>query len=159
MGDYGSDIKLDYTFNGHTVNVGSRLEAANKVLGTVVLVDETTRRQAGDSFAFRPMGLLALRGKRSTVAAYELVGATESVSSASGDYIALFECVIRDYQACNWDSCLQALRKCRSKRSDDRAVDCYERAVEAHRSDLPADAAEREERGERWSGALSIDFV
>ncbi|MCH7596817.1 MAG: adenylate/guanylate cyclase domain-containing protein, partial [Planctomycetes bacterium] len=116
VGDYGSDMKLDYTCIGDTVNVGSRLETANKMLGTVILVDEATRRQAGESFAFRPIGLLTLRGKRSTVAAYELVAATDRLTDASRKYIASFERVIRDYQACNWDSCLQALRQCRKLR-------------------------------------------
>ena len=73
-GDYGSDTKLDYTCIGDTVNLGARLEEANKTFGTSVLVDDATREGAGDRFAFRSLGRIDVPGKTVAVEVHELAG-------------------------------------------------------------------------------------
>ncbi len=77
IGDYGSDAKLDYTCIGDTVNVGARLETANKTFGSSILVDARTKNEAGRSFLFRPLGQLSVRGRNQTIEAYELIGRVE----------------------------------------------------------------------------------
>lgn len=78
IGDYGSDMKLDYTCIGDTVNLGSRLERANKSFGTAILVDDATRKAAGDGFVFRSLGLIEVEGRSAAVAVHELVGRVNS---------------------------------------------------------------------------------
>ena len=147
VGDYGSDAKLDYTCIGDTVNVASRLQTANKVLGTTILVDEATHRQANDRFAFRTLGLLGVSGRIEPVSTYELVACLDHLDGAQRDYIALFEKVVRHYQAGEWESCLIALTRCRDCRPGDRAVDRYEQEVARHRAAPPAP---------NWNRALAL---
>jgi len=72
VGDYGSADKLDYTCIGDTVNVGSRLEEANKAFGTTILTDDATRKSAGEGWSFRSLGRVLLRGKENLVTVHEL---------------------------------------------------------------------------------------
>jgi adenylate cyclase len=147
VGDYGSDTKLDYTCIGDTANLASRLEKACKVLGTSILVNEGTRRQAGDRFAFRPLGRLALPGKQAPVQVHELVGLRETVDARVHAYITAFEQVILAYQACQWDSCLDRAKHCQTMRGDDLALDMYREAATTYRSTAPP---------QDWDGALQL---
>jgi len=72
VGNFGGQRRFDYTAYGDVVNTTARLETANKALGTRVCVADTTVDQCPDT-SFRPVGQLLLRGKESTVAAFEPV--------------------------------------------------------------------------------------
>jgi adenylate cyclase len=125
VGDYGSDTKLDYTCIGDTVNLGARLEAANKTFGTSVLVDGTTRQHASVRFAFRWLGRIAVAGRMEAAEAYELVGVASDIDAEAHAYAAQFEQAVRHYQACEWDGCLACLRLCRDLRPDDGTLAQY----------------------------------
>jgi class 3 adenylate cyclase len=69
MGSFGGRNRLHFTVLGHTVNLTSRLEQANKVLGTRVLVSSSALCAATDTL-FRPAARLVLRGAVAPVQAY-----------------------------------------------------------------------------------------
>jgi class 3 adenylate cyclase len=64
----------------HEVNVAARLEAANKTLGTDILVSASTSKTAGADAVFRPRGVVEAKGRKEPVAVFELL----AVAAAEG---------------------------------------------------------------------------
>jgi adenylate cyclase len=72
-GNIGSKTLFDFTVIGDTVNLASRLEGANKIYGTSVLISEYTFQQVEERVEVREVGTLQVRGRRASVRVYELV--------------------------------------------------------------------------------------
>ena len=79
VGRFGSERQKNYTAMGDTVNLGGRLEEANRWLGSRVLVPEATRQACGDAVVFRRFGPARIRGKSEPIVLYEPL-ATEPAS-------------------------------------------------------------------------------
>lgn len=74
VGNMGGTGKFDYTVIGDSVNLGSRLEGANKQYGTYIMVSERTQDLVKDYFVFRELDLLIVKGKTKPIKVFELVG-------------------------------------------------------------------------------------
>lgn len=74
VGNIGSDEKINYTLMGDGVNLGSRLEGTNKVYKTWILVSEAVQKRVEEKFLFRPVDIVAVKGKTEGVKIFELVG-------------------------------------------------------------------------------------
>ena len=71
-GDMGSPLKSNYTILGEPVAAAERLERANQLYGTELLVSGETARRAGDEFVFRELDVVTVNGTLQTL--FELVG-------------------------------------------------------------------------------------
>jgi class 3 adenylate cyclase len=70
VGNFGGNRFFDYTAYGDTINTASRLEAANKLLGTRICVSAAVA-EGTPNFRGRPVGDLVLRGRSEPLRAYE----------------------------------------------------------------------------------------
>lgn len=70
VGNFGGKGRIQYTALGDGMNTASRLEAANKQLGTSVLVSREAAELSGLPW-FRPMGRITLRGRATPVEVFE----------------------------------------------------------------------------------------
>ncbi|PDS81251.1 adenylate/guanylate cyclase domain-containing protein [Rhizobium sp. L43] len=74
VGSFGAISRQQYTAMGDTINVASRLEGLNKEFGTSILVSAAIHAAVGNSFAFRPLGRVQVKGRAEKVDLWELVG-------------------------------------------------------------------------------------
>jgi adenylate cyclase len=79
VGNLGSDRLFDYTVVGDTVNTASRLESANKLFKTHIIVSAEVAQRADNLFVLRELGLTEVKGKTVPVRIFELVAEREKV--------------------------------------------------------------------------------
>ena len=89
VGNFGGNRFFDYTAYGDTINIASRLEAANKFLGTRICVSATAAEAAG-SFKGRPVGDLMLCGRSEPLRAFEPLSGDVYQGPATNQYYDAF---------------------------------------------------------------------
>jgi adenylate cyclase len=89
VGNFGGSTIFDYRALGDPVNTASRLEGANKYLGTLTCVSAATLSGCPDWLA-RPVGRIILKGKAQPLAVFEPLDPL-TVSGPDADYQHAFE--------------------------------------------------------------------
>ena len=124
VGNIGSDNTRSYTVIGDTANLAARLERANRVYGTQILVAEATAQMTGSQFEMREIDTISVKGKTETTRVLELMSAAGQLSEELARLRERYEQARRTYLAQEWDLAEAIFRECLQIRPNDGPSPC-----------------------------------
>jgi adenylate cyclase len=118
VGFTGSSYLINYTVLGDSVNLGSRLEGANKLYGTRAMISESTAALVNDRFVLRQLDVLRVKGKLKPMAVFELI-AEGAADETTARRVKLYEEALRLYRKQRWDEADRILLEMAGEFADD----------------------------------------
>ena len=147
VGNIGSENTRSYTAIGDTANLAARLERANRVYGTHVLVAESTAQAVGSRFEMREIDTIFVKGKIETTRVFELMS---GAGQLSGELLRLrerYDAARRSYLAQDWDTAEVIFHECVKIRPNDGPSRVFLERVQALRRNPP---------GKNWNGVWQL---
>jgi adenylate cyclase len=105
-GNMGSEMRMNYTMMGDTVNLAARLESSAKHYGVYNFVGENIYEATKDDFIFRFLDFVRVKGKNIPVKVYELVSHKDNISHENVALVKLFEDGLDLYYQQDWSNAL-----------------------------------------------------
>ena len=119
VGNIGSENTRSYTLVGDTVNLAARLERANRVYGTRILVNESTAQAIGSDTQMREIDTISVKGKTETTRIFEVMSMAGQLSDESMGLQECYDQARQMYLAQEWDHAETAFRECLKIRPND----------------------------------------
>jgi len=147
VGNIGSDNTRSYTVIGDTANLAARLERANRVYGTQILVAESTAQAIGSQFETREIDTIFVKGKTETTRVFELMTAAGQLSEELARLREHYEQARRAYLDQEWDLAEATFRECLRIRPNDGPSRVFLERVQVLRRSPPE---------KDWSGVWQL---
>lgn len=139
VGNLGGVNRFDYTVIGDGVNVGSRLENANKEYGTRIIIGENTFAKVSGRVVARELDLIVAAGKSEPVRAYELIGipGETAMPDRMGEFLAMYDGALARYRSREWAAAAAGFRAALAVIPGDRPCAMYIARCEAFAASPP----------------------
>lgn len=112
VGNLGSVYRFSYGVLGDNVNLGSRLEALNKLYGTEIIVGANTARMVEARFRLRLLDWVRVKGRQAPESIYELLGPTgELFPTAREASMRCYGEALEFYRAGHWREAIPLLEE------------------------------------------------
>ncbi len=126
VGNIGGIKRFDYTIMGDNVNLGSRLEGANKEYKTQILISESTYELIKEKFITRELDFIIVKGKTKPIKVYELIDfINDNILEEKIKSLKCFQEGLKFYREKKFKKAIELFQKCNCNGYEDEPSKIY----------------------------------
>jgi adenylate cyclase len=117
-GNMGSDMRMNYTMMGDTVNLTARLESGAKQYGIETQVGSKIYEATKDRFTYRMLDYAVVKGRSEPERTFELISEKGKEPEIYKELIPVWDKAIELYTSQEWDEAIKVFEKCNELEED-----------------------------------------